>query len=151
MSAPFSSGHCLAQQRPLCVLLTRCSSFKTCNNLAQVAKELADSVIPNEYGIDPEGKLKIGSKICANLLGKVLSDLQNMREESLATAVSEEKLLGGFRIFLTRLSSKLKYERDAHLQTSLTSMDKTLLTLSLLELPFPLHHCLIEEPACPGL
>lgn len=45
-------------------------------------------MIPNEYGIDADGKLKIGSKICANLLGKVLADLQNMREESLATAVS---------------------------------------------------------------
>ena len=53
----------------------------------QVAKVLADSVIPNEYGIDPEGKLHIGSKICTNLLGKILSDLSNMREESLATAV----------------------------------------------------------------
>lgn len=53
----------------------------------QAAKVLADSVIPNEYGIDPEGKLKIGSKICTVLLGKILSDLQNMREESLVTAV----------------------------------------------------------------
>lgn len=44
-------------------------------------------MIPNEYGIDVDGKLKIGSKICTNLLGKILSDLQNMREESLATAV----------------------------------------------------------------
>ena len=60
---------------------------------AQVAKVLADSVIPNEYGIDPEGKLKIGSKICTNLLGKILSDLQNMREESLATAVRAASLV----------------------------------------------------------
>lgn len=53
----------------------------------QVAKQLADAVIPNEYGSDPSGKLRIGSKICACLLGKLLSDLANMREESLATAV----------------------------------------------------------------
>lgn len=53
-----------------------------------MAKELADSVIPNEYGICPESKLHIGSNICTILLGKLLSDLQNMREESLATAVS---------------------------------------------------------------
>ena len=43
-------------------------------------------MIPNEYGIDPRGKLRIGSKICSNLMGKVLADLANMREESLATA-----------------------------------------------------------------
>lgn len=49
---------------------------------------MADSVIPNEYGIDDEGKLKIGSKICTALLGKLLSDLNNMRDESLVTAVS---------------------------------------------------------------
>ena len=53
----------------------------------QTAKQAADAVIPNEYGIDPPGKLRIGSKICCNLLGKVLADLANMREESLATAV----------------------------------------------------------------
>ncbi len=43
-------------------------------------------MIPNEYGIDPGGKLRIGSKICSNLMGKILADLANMREESLATA-----------------------------------------------------------------
>ncbi len=54
----------------------------------QVAKQLADCVIPNEYGIDPAGKMRIGSKICCALLGKLLADLANMREESIATAVS---------------------------------------------------------------
>lgn len=53
----------------------------------QVAKQLADCVIPNEYGIDPPGKMRIGSKICCALLGKLLADLANMREESIATAV----------------------------------------------------------------
>ena len=53
----------------------------------QAAKQLADAVIPNEYGIEPSGKLRIGSKICTNLLGKVLADLGNMRDESIATAV----------------------------------------------------------------
>ena len=52
-----------------------------------MAKQLADCVIPNEYGIDPAGKMRIGSKICCALLGKLLADLANMREESIATAV----------------------------------------------------------------
>ncbi len=47
---------------------------------------LADAVIPNEYGIDPRGKLRIGSMICSQLLGKLLADLASMREESMATA-----------------------------------------------------------------
>ena len=50
-------------------------------------------MIPNEYGIDPGSKLRIGSKICCALLGKLLADLANMREESLATAVRALKTL----------------------------------------------------------
>lgn len=56
-----------------------------CPSRSQTAKELANAVIPNEYGIDPSGKLRIGSKICSSLLGKILADLANMRDESLAT------------------------------------------------------------------
>ncbi|KAL0037051.1 hypothetical protein WJX77_010637 [Trebouxia sp. C0004] len=55
----------------------------------QTAKVLAEAVIPNEYGIDPAQKLRIGSKICNALLGKLLADLANMRDESLATAGEE--------------------------------------------------------------
>jgi inositol hexakisphosphate/diphosphoinositol-pentakisphosphate kinase len=43
-------------------------------------------VIPNEYGIHPAGKLRIGSMICSQLLGKLLADLASMREESVQTA-----------------------------------------------------------------
>lgn len=56
----------------------------------QTAKQLAEAVIPNEYGIDPPQKLRIGSKICNALLGKLLADLANMKDESLATAVSAD-------------------------------------------------------------
>ncbi len=56
---------------------------------------LANAVIPNEYGIDPSGKLRIGSRICAALLGKVLADLGNMREESLATAHVQARCQAG--------------------------------------------------------
>ena len=59
-----------------------------CRGALQTAKQLADCVIPNEYGIDPAGKMRIGSKICCALLGKLLADLANMQEESIATAVS---------------------------------------------------------------
>lgn len=52
----------------------------------EVAKVLAAAVIPNEYGITPSSKLRIGSMICAQLLGKLLCDLASMREESFATS-----------------------------------------------------------------
>jgi hypothetical protein len=52
----------------------------------QTARALAAAVIPNEYGIHPAGKLRIGSMICSQLLGKLLADLASMREESVQTA-----------------------------------------------------------------
>ncbi|KAK6928282.1 Histidine phosphatase superfamily, clade-2 [Dillenia turbinata] len=59
------------------------------DELFKVAQLLADGVIPNEYGINPKQKLKIGSKIARRLLGKILIDLRNTREE--ATNVAELK------------------------------------------------------------
>ncbi|XP_039009838.1 inositol hexakisphosphate and diphosphoinositol-pentakisphosphate kinase VIP2-like isoform X2 [Hibiscus syriacus] len=56
------------------------------DELFKVAQLLADGVIPNEYGINPKQKLKIGSKIARRLLGKILIDLRNTREEALHVA-----------------------------------------------------------------
>ncbi|PWA72426.1 ATP-grasp fold, Histidine phosphatase superfamily [Artemisia annua] len=56
------------------------------DELFKVAQLLADGVIPNEYGINPKQKLKIGSKICRRLLGKILIDLRNTREEAINVA-----------------------------------------------------------------
>ncbi|XP_075510688.1 inositol hexakisphosphate and diphosphoinositol-pentakisphosphate kinase VIP2-like isoform X1 [Primulina tabacum] len=53
------------------------------DELFKVAQLLADGVIPNEYGINPRQKLKIGSKIARRLLGKMLIDLRNTREEAI--------------------------------------------------------------------
>ncbi|GFP90352.1 inositol hexakisphosphate and diphosphoinositol-pentakisphosphate kinase 2 [Phtheirospermum japonicum] len=56
------------------------------DELFQVAQLLADGVIPNEYGINPNQKLKIGSKIARRLLGKILIDLRNTQEEAISVA-----------------------------------------------------------------
>ncbi|KAI7742421.1 hypothetical protein M8C21_022902, partial [Ambrosia artemisiifolia] len=56
------------------------------DELFKVAQLLADGVIPNEYGINPKQKLKIGSKIAHRLLGKLLIDLRNTREEAINVA-----------------------------------------------------------------
>ncbi|XP_035839222.1 inositol hexakisphosphate and diphosphoinositol-pentakisphosphate kinase VIP2 isoform X3 [Helianthus annuus] len=56
------------------------------DELFKVAQLLADGVIPNEYGINPMQKLKIGSKIARRLLGKILIDLRNTREEAINVA-----------------------------------------------------------------
>ncbi|KAK7340486.1 hypothetical protein VNO77_21191 [Canavalia gladiata] len=56
------------------------------DELFKVAQTLADGVIPNEYGINPKQKLKIGSKIARRLLGKILIDLRNTREEAISVA-----------------------------------------------------------------
>ncbi|KAL0343922.1 UNVERIFIED_CONTAM: Inositol hexakisphosphate and diphosphoinositol-pentakisphosphate kinase VIP2 [Sesamum angustifolium] len=61
-------------------------NLKGLDELFKVAQLLADGVIPNEYGINPWQKLKIGSKIAPRLLGKILIDLRNTREEALSVA-----------------------------------------------------------------
>ena len=47
-----------------------------------VVKQLADGVIPNEYGLLPKHKLVIGAKIARRLLGKVMIDLMNTIRDS---------------------------------------------------------------------
>ncbi|PSS30436.1 Inositol hexakisphosphate and diphosphoinositol-pentakisphosphate kinase [Actinidia chinensis var. chinensis] len=56
------------------------------DELFKVAQLLADGVIPNEYGINPKQKLKIGSEIARRLLGKILIDLRNTCEEAIGVA-----------------------------------------------------------------
>ncbi|XP_020202246.1 inositol hexakisphosphate and diphosphoinositol-pentakisphosphate kinase VIP1 isoform X2 [Cajanus cajan] len=56
------------------------------SKLPRYVEMLADGVIPNEYGINPKQKLKIGSKIARRLLGKLLIDLRNTREEAISVA-----------------------------------------------------------------
>ncbi|GAB2268686.1 Inositol hexakisphosphate and diphosphoinositol-pentakisphosphate kinase vip2 [Dionaea muscipula] len=66
-------------------------NLKGLDELFKVAQLLADGVIPNEYGINPRQKLKIGSKIARRLLGKILIDLRNTREEALNVAELKSK------------------------------------------------------------
>ncbi|CAM6083123.1 unnamed protein product [Calypogeia fissa] len=56
------------------------------DELYNVAKDLADGIIPNEYGINPKHKLIIGAKIARRLMGKILIDLRNTREEAKTVA-----------------------------------------------------------------
>ncbi|CAH8361115.1 unnamed protein product [Eruca vesicaria subsp. sativa] len=60
--------------------------LKGLDELFKIAQLLADGVIPNEYGINPQQKLQIGSKIARRLLGKILIDLRNTREEAMSVA-----------------------------------------------------------------
>jgi len=54
--------------------------------LYNVSRILGNLVIPSEYGIDKESKFRIGVGICSQVLGKLLVDLANTREESLVAA-----------------------------------------------------------------
>ncbi|KAH9540609.1 hypothetical protein CY35_14G013900 [Sphagnum magellanicum] len=60
--------------------------LKGLDELYKVAKVLADGVIPNEYGINPKHKLVIGAKIAHQLMGKILIDLRNTKEETMSVA-----------------------------------------------------------------
>ncbi len=66
-------------------------------------------VIANEYGLLPLERLSIGSKVCRELVGKILCDMANMKEESLITCISEDQppgdaLAGGSSTNLVGLS-----------------------------------------------
>ncbi|XP_056866119.1 inositol hexakisphosphate and diphosphoinositol-pentakisphosphate kinase VIP1 isoform X1 [Raphanus sativus] len=65
--------------------------LKGLDELFRVAQLLADGVIPNEYGINPQQKLKIGSKVARRLMGKILIDLRNTREEAMNVAELKEQ------------------------------------------------------------
>lgn len=43
--------------------------------LYSASRRLAAVVVPHEYGLDPPSKLRIGAKICCELLAKLLADL----------------------------------------------------------------------------
>jgi len=57
-----------------------------CMQVFPVAKRLADCVVPAEYGIVPDYKLRIGKKIASELIGKLLADLQNSCDDCDAAA-----------------------------------------------------------------
>ncbi|KAF8733862.1 hypothetical protein HU200_014714 [Digitaria exilis] len=80
--------------------------------LFKVAQTLADGVIPNEYGINPKQKLKIGSKIARRLLGKILIDLRNTREE--AISVAEPKFIEDEAIFLP--TKEVEHQQKIHVR-----------------------------------
>jgi hypothetical protein len=63
---------CTHSQNPITLLLTP-------QDLYRISRQLASVVVPHEYGLDEHGKLLIGSKICAELLGKLLCDLESMK------------------------------------------------------------------------
>ena len=50
--------------------------------LFTVSQQMADIVVPNEYGITPEERLDIGKRICSELLGKLCRDFSYTRQAS---------------------------------------------------------------------
>ncbi|KAG2710294.1 hypothetical protein I3760_04G019800 [Carya illinoinensis] len=74
------------------------------DELFKVAQILADGVVPNEYGINPNQKLMIGSKIARRLLGKILIDLRNTCEEAISVTDLKSNQ--------DRLSSSNKAEKE---------------------------------------
>ncbi|KAH0890790.1 hypothetical protein HID58_053219 [Brassica napus] len=77
------------------------------DELFKVAQLLADGVIPNEYGINPQQKLKIGSKVARRLMGKILIDLRNTREEAMSVAELKEQ-----HVSLSLSSSKKHQDKN---------------------------------------
>jgi hypothetical protein len=60
-------------------LACTCNCTVPLQDLYRISRQLAAVVVPHEYGLDEQGKLLIGSKICSELLGKLLIDLESMK------------------------------------------------------------------------
>ncbi|KAL8172369.1 hypothetical protein V2J09_024173 [Rumex salicifolius] len=99
------------------------------DELFKVAQLLADGVIPNEYGINPKQKLKIGSKIARRLLGKILIDLRNTREEANNVAMlksdeNQQASTSKKEILKPQKKSKAKNEEKRTTTNGDTSIDQ---------------------------
>lgn len=68
-----------------------------------MSRQLASVVVPHEYGLDGPGKLLIGSKICAELLGKLMCDLDSMK---VGGEISIAVMLGAVRHALHEAQSR---------------------------------------------
>uniref|UniRef100_A0A0A9CJY4 diphosphoinositol-pentakisphosphate 1-kinase n=1 Tax=Arundo donax TaxID=35708 RepID=A0A0A9CJY4_ARUDO len=90
------------------------------SDLFKVSQLLADGVIPNEYGINPNQKLKIGSKIARCLLGKILIDLHNTRREVTAAAAESNTYKDPTTISSAKQKEMCYYEevRNEYLERS---------------------------------
>ncbi|KAL3629310.1 Inositol hexakisphosphate and diphosphoinositol-pentakisphosphate kinase vip2 [Castilleja foliolosa] len=97
--------------------------------LFKVAQLLADGVIPNEYGINPRQKLKIGSKIARRLLGKILIDLRNTREEAISVAelksTQDNDNNPAETDYFYEPQNKIEFPRRCSFTTSDMSMDQS--------------------------
>ncbi|KAF6159900.1 hypothetical protein GIB67_032984 [Kingdonia uniflora] len=100
------------------------------DDLFKVAQLLADGVIPNEYGINPKQKLKIGSKIARRLLGKIMIDLRNTREEALSVAelkCHQEQNSAPFTSTMEDIDCQLKPQiKNEELRRSSSTSEKSL-------------------------
>lgn len=56
--------------------LSSLSSPSQSKELLDLARDFADIVVPQEYGISPTQKLSVGIGICHSLLEKIVHDLR---------------------------------------------------------------------------
>jgi len=78
-----------------------------------IAKELADCIVPNEYGTTAASKLRIGGTIANSLIAKLLSDLNNTREESFAVE-NGSVVFGDVRRLSINEKIPFKVENEPH-------------------------------------
>ncbi|GBG59071.1 hypothetical protein CBR_g24415 [Chara braunii] len=84
------------------------------HELYVISKELADGVVPNEYGLNPRQKLKIGSKIARRLLGKILIDLMNTKDEAINVVQLMSNLSRGLSPNGKHSGSNLSHVKHVH-------------------------------------
>jgi inositol hexakisphosphate/diphosphoinositol-pentakisphosphate kinase len=80
--------------------------LKSQSALYDIAKQLNDQIVPNEYGYDAQSRLDIGSSVCGRLLTKLIDDLKFGRKSVLIDDQPQSKIVTAVEIlknFVSRI------------------------------------------------
>eukprot|EP00736_Rhodelphis_marinus_P008370 Rmarinus@m.23464 len=91
-------------------------------NLLRVARMCAAIIVPQEYGIDAEEKLKIGSRICHSLLAKIRDDMRtarNVAKDKEADTRLAEEYVSGINTPSRHVRTRLYFTSESHIHSLL--------------------------------
>jgi len=73
------------------MLLEQAIGVDRLRELFACSRELADIIVPSEYGLNPREKVTVGTKVCRALLRKILQDLGNYARTGFPSSTAKGK------------------------------------------------------------
>ncbi|CAH1790258.1 unnamed protein product [Owenia fusiformis] len=94
--------------------------YDQAEELYACSKALADIVIPQEYGITKEEKLKIAKSVCTPLLKKILADLQRNADED--STRLDSRYSKGVASPHRHVKTRLYFTSESHIHSLMTTL-----------------------------